>query len=287
MLMHVSLPISSISSQRRPGFTLIELLVVIAILAILAALLLTGLAKAQDKVRRVQCLNNKRQLNFAWKMYADSNGDFLASNIQYAHSQPNWVNDVMDWNITPGSDNTNVALISDDLLAGYGASAIGLYQCPADHFVSPKQRASSWAARLRSVSQNAFMGNTTILVNANVVDYYNLSPPWQRLLRSSDISNPSKIFVFIDEHPDFISDGIFFVHPDAASGLENAHWHDLPSPLHGGFGTVSYADGHAEAHRWHIERKVTYTAQQPIALVQGGEIQDLIWFSQHTVIPPN
>ena len=276
------------STRRTPAFTLIELLVVIAILVILAALLLTGLGKAEDKARRIQCLNNKRQLTFAWKMYADSNGDYLASNIQFVHSQPNWVNNIMDWNITAGSDNTNIAFITDDLLAGYGANAIGVYQCPADRFLSPKQKASGWAARLRSVSLNAFMGNTSILVNGNAVDYYSLYPPWRRFLRSSDISDPSNIFVFIDEHPDFLSDGIFFVHPDVDSALGNAHWHDLPSSLHGGLGTLSYADCHVEARRWYTKRKVTCTAPtSPIAQVQGEEIKDLIWFSQHTTIPPN
>ena len=61
----------------RRAFTLVELLVVITSLAVLAAMLLPALAKAQEKARSAQCVDNLRQWGLAYRMYADDNDDFL------------------------------------------------------------------------------------------------------------------------------------------------------------------------------------------------------------------
>jgi len=64
------------------GFTLIELLVVIAIIAILAALLLSAVAGAKEKARRVNCASNLHQFTLAQLLYAQENREHFDSALR-------------------------------------------------------------------------------------------------------------------------------------------------------------------------------------------------------------
>ena len=66
----------STPARHGPAYTLIELLVVIAIIAVLAGLLMPGLARAKSLAHEKSCASNLRQVNLTLMMYADDHAGF-------------------------------------------------------------------------------------------------------------------------------------------------------------------------------------------------------------------
>jgi len=213
---------------------MIELLVVIGIIALLAALILPALGRAKAKASAMTCLNNTRQLTLAWTVYADSNEDRCVNNhgVDQTRAERNtWANQVLAWG--PEPDNTNALLLTEALLGAPIGKSTRSFKCPADRL-----RADN-GERLRSYSLNCMVGNPGTLL-----DKYNRD--FRQFMRSSDFSRPSSVFLFLDEHPDTINDGFFMIR------LGRYEWSNLPASFHNGSANLSFADGHAETHRWMI-----------------------------------
>ena len=204
---------------RWAGFTLIELLVVIAIIAILAALLLPALSRAKEKALRIACLNNLRQLQICWHMYAEDNNGSLPENAGLPGSWV-WGNAKLD---------TTTSNIQAGVIYPYSTS-VAIYHCPADRSTV----AGSSQLRLRSFAMCVWVCGDDVSAQ-----------PSLRKLSDFVRPGPSRTFVLADEHEGSIDNGSLFVFP-----YGKWVWVNWPGTRHNQGGTLSFGDGHVEWWKW-------------------------------------
>ena len=251
-------PASGYPRSCAPGFTLIELLVVIAIIAILAAMLLPALSRAKAKAQGAKCLSNTKQLTLGWILFATDHNDRLMPNGTAGSGDlagiAGWCGQQEVW----GSDTraTNWTLLTDPTVSSMAdyIKAPGVYKCPGD--IVP----CAFGDRVRSVSMNGALGNHTPTVkgtNPNGRIYFGsgASQPLEAAgaLKMADLNTTGQanVFVVLDEHADSLSagaDATFAFDPGPPSSSEQ--WRDLPASYHNGAGSLSFADGHSEIHKW-------------------------------------
>jgi hypothetical protein len=273
-----------IEDQR--AFTRTDLVGIVAIGMVLGMLTLPLRGDAEADRATLVCRTNMRQLVRAMHLYSMDNGGFLPINWEDPTPGKNWIVNKID-----GFDSgaTNYGALQNpatSMLANYLERSPRPFKCPADK--STTTYGGTRVPRVRSVSMNLAVGTDGLSPKTPTpgawldgAHGHTANRTWRCFGKLSEMVRPipSDIYMFLDEHPDSINDGLFaIVGPGPRSPKQ---WIDWPASYHNGAGGFGMADGSALQHRWIAPATVlTFAVPQPPKL--PASLPDLNWLSDHT-----
>ena len=251
------------------AFTLIELLVVIAIIAILAAMLLPAMARAKAWGVSVSCLNNLKQLQAGYLMYADDHSGLQPPDKcgPQGSAAPQGLSG--SWVLGNAKLDTNTANIQAGVLFPY-VRGPKVYVCPGDR---SSVTSVPGLPRTRSYSLDSWLLSADSFYMGHGISF--TPDPWARFkLSAHHVPPPSSQFAFIDEHEQSIDAGFFVIQQPgwvAPGGPEVDYWLSLPADRHLRGCNLSFLDGHTEHWRWQAQKVYREFSQDT---VPGGDRAD-------------
>jgi prepilin-type N-terminal cleavage/methylation domain-containing protein/prepilin-type processing-associated H-X9-DG protein len=227
------------------GFTLVEVLTVLLIIGILVALLSASLNKTQSRALRVSCVDNLKQLQLAWQLYADDNEDLIALNKTAAGGGNYLVYgrraSTNSWVAGNPKEDINTAKIERGTLYPFSKSP-RIYRCPMDN---SRVIGHHDILRTRSYSMDTFLGG----------DDEGKDPRVKTRLADVERQGADKIFVFIEEHESSSWADGFQVLPREGTTLSGGTWSSTPSDRHEQGCNLTFADGHVDYWKWYAPKK--------------------------------
>jgi prepilin-type N-terminal cleavage/methylation domain-containing protein/prepilin-type processing-associated H-X9-DG protein len=278
------------------GFTLIELLVVIAIIAILAGMLLPALAKAKSKAQGIICMSNNKQMTLAWRFYSEDNNDRIPGAKEWSPTstsvQPDWANAAQWLSILdPAAEgNWNAdKFVKQSVLWPYCGGSLGVWRCPGDKSTGINDR-KQIVPRIRSFSMNCWTGGEGWRASGAWRPDPSASDKgtgWLVYMKLSDMNDPgpAQTWVLVDEREDSINDGYFIVdmagYRDTPGKFKIV---DYPGAYHNRAASFSFADGHAELHKWTDPRTTPpLVAKQNLRQnVDSSNNTDVLWMQERS-----
>ena len=222
--------------NNKSPFTLIELLVVVSIIAILASLLLPSLQSARTQARRIDCLNNIRQIAMTLTTYANEN----------------------DFDLPPACDTSSPSLLWPDYLANnqyVQPSATASYSgTPTDRTLLCNATTATFNGKKECYHGNYAMNQFMSLCAGS---YQNKG------VKMTSIPNCSGKLLLLEAGCCYINYGYIGSPQSKLWYVPGAHanllyqWNDSPyfnqqdawSGRHGGMINTCYLDGHATSAR--------------------------------------
>ena len=230
-------------------------------------------------------------------MYANDNQGVLVLNPDGTDSglvpkKPSWAGGWLDFNSSPDNTNTEL-LVSPGTPAGRYGGLLGpyvlknarIFKCPADK--STVTFFGRKLPRVRSISMNNFMNGMRADGKLNLWSDRN----FKLFRRSGDFIKPGPAYawVFMDEREDSINDPCFNVDmPDSMDRNNNLTPYsfqmvDYPGNYHNNGGSISFADGHAEVHRWTVNPAVQNRSTISLSAASFGPTNpDVGWLAERT-----